>query len=151
MHPAAPLPRYDCKCVLWQPSKHNSLARLLIFCTRALPAVSWQRRKRRDWIDWIMCIVFLFLLVTRFCWPTSFKGTRRKREREREIENVASMLSPAHLRTPSLYTPAIQSRFLGPSFHWHFHFLFMLFRPFKLPLSVWLSATYAATSLTHRG
>lgn len=73
MHPAALLPRYDCKCVLWQPSKHNLLAQLLIFCTLALP-VSWHWGNRETELFFV-CLGDQLLLADRpYSWAKEKKG-----------------------------------------------------------------------------
>lgn len=119
MHPAAPLPRYDCKCVLWQPSKHNLLAHLLIFRTPVLP-VSWHSGNGE--IE--LCVLFFVppgdqVLLTDLV--QGWEGTL--------------MLSPAHLHTLNIHMVTLYfcpSLYLGTHSHYFSNSLM------SLPQSIFL-------------
>lgn len=130
MHCSVPLPRYDCNCVLWQPSKHNLLAQLLIFCTLALP-LSWLWGNGE--IELIeLCVLFFVSAGDQVLLADLVQGCKR------DIENIASMISPAHLHHYTIcgHSVFLSSLYLGtpsnlaPSvrlFTDIFYFLFLLF------------------------
>lgn len=117
--------RYDCKCVHWQPSKHNLLAQLFYIISSS-PLCNLSVTKQR--LNFASCFFFL-LQVTRFCWLTSLKGT------------------PAHLDTLRSLCIFCASLYLGAHSHYFsnclmplpqsipFRFLFYAFRSLLSSLS----------------
>lgn len=69
MHPAALPPGYDCKCVLWQPSKHNVRPQLSILWYFSLSCILALRKQG----DGLVVVFFFSWWAGPAGWQTLFK------------------------------------------------------------------------------